>query len=42
MFSDDTHEPDRRNPKLKLIKEILLIRESEVGEFAVPLRLFTR
>ena len=39
---DDPHEPERRNPRLKLIKEILLTRESEVDEFPVALRLFTR
>lgn len=38
MFSDDPHEPERWNPKLKLIKEGLLIQESDVGEFPVPLR----
>jgi O-methyltransferase involved in polyketide biosynthesis len=39
---DDPHEPECWNPRLKLIKEILLMRESEVDEFPVALRLFTR
>jgi hypothetical protein len=39
---DDPREPERWNPGLKLIKEILLTREPEVAEFPLVLRLFTR
>jgi O-methyltransferase involved in polyketide biosynthesis len=39
---DDPHEPERWNPGLKLVKEILLTREPEVAEFPLALRLFTR
>ena len=39
---DDPREPERWNPRLKLIKEILLTREPEVGEFPPALRLVTR
>jgi len=39
---DDPHEPERWNSRLKLIKEILLTREPEVGEFPLALRLSTR
>jgi O-methyltransferase involved in polyketide biosynthesis len=39
---DDPHEPERWNPKLKLIKEILLCREPEVAEFPRTLRLYNR
>jgi O-methyltransferase involved in polyketide biosynthesis len=39
---DDPHELERWNPRLRLIKEILLTREPEVDEFPVALRLFTR
>jgi O-methyltransferase involved in polyketide biosynthesis len=39
---DDPREPERWNPSLKLIKEILLTREPEVAEFPLALRLFTR
>jgi O-methyltransferase involved in polyketide biosynthesis len=39
---DDPHEPERWNPKLKLIKEILLVREPEVAEFPTAIRLYNR
>jgi O-methyltransferase involved in polyketide biosynthesis len=39
---DDPREPERWNPRLKLIKEILLTREPEVAQFPLVLRLFTR
>jgi hypothetical protein len=39
---DDPREPERWNPKLKLIKEILLCREPEVAEFPRALRLYNR
>jgi O-methyltransferase involved in polyketide biosynthesis len=39
---DDPHEPERWNPRLKLVEEILLTREPEVAEFPLALRLFTR
>ena len=39
---DDPCEPERWNPKLKLIKEILLTREPEVAESPLALRLITR
>ena len=39
---DDPREPERWNPRLKLVKEILLTREPEVAEFPLALRLFTR
>jgi O-methyltransferase involved in polyketide biosynthesis len=39
---DDPHEPERWNPRLQLVKEILLTREPEVAEFPTALRLFTR
>jgi O-methyltransferase involved in polyketide biosynthesis len=39
---DDPREPERWNPSLKLVKEILLTREPEVAEFPLALRLFTR
>jgi O-methyltransferase involved in polyketide biosynthesis len=39
---DDPHEPERWNPKLKLVKEILLCREPEVAEFPRTLRMYNR
>jgi hypothetical protein len=39
---DDPREPERWNPKLKLIKEILLTRKPAVAEFPLALRLITR
>jgi O-methyltransferase involved in polyketide biosynthesis len=39
---DDPHEPERWNPRLRLVREILLTREPEVAEFPAALRLFTR
>jgi O-methyltransferase involved in polyketide biosynthesis len=39
---DDPREPERWNPKLKLVREILLTREPEVAEFPFALREFTR
>ncbi len=39
---DDPREPERWNPRLKLVKEILLTREPEVADFPLALRLFTR
>ena len=39
---DDPREPERWNPSLKLIKEILLTREPEVAEFPLTLRLANR
>src|SRR5215213_9780517 len=39
---DDPREPERWNPKLKLVREILLTREPEVAEFPFALRAFTR
>ena len=39
---DDPREPERWNPGLKLVKEILLTREPEVAEFPLSLRLLNR
>ena len=39
---DDPREPERWNPKLKLIKEILPTRKPAVAEFPLALRLITR
>jgi hypothetical protein len=39
---DDPREPERWNPSLKLVKEILLTREPEVAEFPLTLRLANR
>jgi O-methyltransferase involved in polyketide biosynthesis len=39
---DDPHEPERWNPGLELVEEILLTREPEVAEFPLALRLVTR
>ena len=39
---DDPHQPERWNPRLQLVREILLTREPEVAEFPTALRLFTR
>jgi hypothetical protein len=36
---DDPHAPEL-NPKIKLVKEILLSREPEVGEFPPALRRY--
>jgi O-methyltransferase involved in polyketide biosynthesis len=39
---DDPREPERWDPRLKLVREILLTREPEVAEFPPALRLWTR
>jgi O-methyltransferase involved in polyketide biosynthesis len=39
---EDPRELERWNPKLKLIREILLTREPEVAEFPTAVRLYTR
>jgi O-methyltransferase involved in polyketide biosynthesis len=39
---DDPRAPERWDPRLTLVKEILLTREPEVAEFPLALRLFTR
>ena len=39
---DDPHEPERWNPRLRLVKEILLTRATEVAQFPPALRWFTR
>ena len=39
---DDPHEPERWEPRLQLVREILLAREPEVAEFPPALRRFTR
>ena len=39
---DDPHEPERWNPRLQLVNEILLTREPEVAQFPPALRWFTR
>lgn len=39
---DDPREPERWNPRLRLVREILLTREPEVAEFPPALRLVTR
>jgi O-methyltransferase involved in polyketide biosynthesis len=39
---DDPREPERWNPRLTLVREILLTREPEVAEFPLALRLLTR
>jgi O-methyltransferase involved in polyketide biosynthesis len=39
---DDPREPGRWNPRLPLVREILLTREPEVAEFPLALRRFTR
>jgi hypothetical protein len=39
---DDPREPERWDPDLKLVEEILLTREPEVGAFPPTVRLFTR
>jgi O-methyltransferase involved in polyketide biosynthesis len=39
---DDPREPERWNPSLKLVEEILLTREPEVAEFPPVLRLANR
>jgi O-methyltransferase involved in polyketide biosynthesis len=39
---DDPREPERWDPDLKLVEEILLTREPEVAEFPPALRLITR
>ena len=39
---DDPREPERWNPKLQLVNEILLTREPEVAQFPPALRWFTR
>jgi O-methyltransferase involved in polyketide biosynthesis len=38
---DDPREPERWDPNLKLVEEILLTREPEVAQFPPALRLFT-
>lgn len=39
---DDPREPERWNPRLTLVREILLTREPEVADFPPALRRFTR
>ena len=39
---DDPHEPERWNPRLTLVREILLSREPEVAQFPRFLRLYYR
>jgi O-methyltransferase involved in polyketide biosynthesis len=39
---DDPREPERWNPKLKLVREILLSREPEVAQFPPAWRLYHR
>src|SRR5215203_97689 len=39
---DDPREPERWNPSLELVEEILLTREPEVAEFPLALRLVNR
>jgi len=39
---DDPRDFERWNPKLQLVKEILISREPEVAEFPNPLRLYYR
>lgn len=39
---DDPRHPERWNPKLKLVKEILCTREPEIAEFPLGLRLMNR
>ena len=39
---NDPREPERWNPKLKLIKEILLTQEPEVAQFRTALRIYNR
>jgi O-methyltransferase involved in polyketide biosynthesis len=39
---DDPREPERWNPKLKLVREILLSREPEVAQFPTALRTYYR
>src|SRR5215208_7985700 len=39
---DDPREPERWNPSLRLVEEILLTREPEVAQFPPVLRLITR
>jgi O-methyltransferase involved in polyketide biosynthesis len=39
---DDPHDPERWNPQLKLVKEILIPREPEVAQFPSSLRWYYR
>jgi O-methyltransferase involved in polyketide biosynthesis len=39
---DDPRQPERWDPRLRLVKEILLTREPEVAQFPPALRWFTR
>jgi O-methyltransferase involved in polyketide biosynthesis len=39
---DDPHDFERWNPRLELVKEILLSREPEIAEFPPVLRLYYR
>jgi O-methyltransferase involved in polyketide biosynthesis len=39
---DDPQEPERWNPRLRLVEEILLTRATEVAQFPPALRWFTR
>jgi hypothetical protein len=39
---DDPHEPEGWNPKLTLVKEILVAREPEVARFPPALRAYYR
>lgn len=36
---DDPHEPERREPGLRLAQEVLMTREPEVAEYPTALRL---
>ncbi len=40
--SDDPHDPERWNPRLQLVREILLSREPEVARFPPVLRAYYR
>jgi O-methyltransferase involved in polyketide biosynthesis len=40
--SDDPHEPERWNPRLALVREILIAREPEVAQFPSVLRAYYR
>jgi hypothetical protein len=39
---DGPHEPERWNPRLRLVREILLTREPEVALYPPALRRLTR
>jgi O-methyltransferase involved in polyketide biosynthesis len=40
--SDDPHDPERWDPALTLVREILIAREPEVAEFPAALRVYYR